>query len=77
MNDESVNQEFNVGQVVRYYFTHGFSYYDILLFLEKQHRHVISYSTLLRRLNQLELHRRKKKTQIIPTLDVPIKEKKK
>ena len=61
MNDESVNQEFNVGQVIRYYFTRGFSYYDLLLFLEKQHRHVISYSTLLRRLNQLGLHQRQKK----------------
>ena len=60
MNDESVNQEFNEGQVIRYYFTRGFSYYEILLFLEKQHRHVISYSTLLRRLNQLGLHRRQK-----------------
>ena len=60
MNDESVNQEFNEGQVIRYYFTRGFSYYEILMFLEKQHRHVISYSTLLRRLNQLGLHRRQK-----------------
>ena len=57
LNGESVNQEFNEGQVIRYYFTRGFSYYEILLFLEKQHRHVISYSMLLRRLNQLGLRR--------------------
>ena len=60
VNDESVSQEFNEGQVISYYFTRGFSFYEILLFLEKQHRHVISYSTLLRCLNQLGLHRRQK-----------------
>ena len=60
MNDESANQEFNKDQAIRYYFTRGFSYHEILLFLEKQHRHVISYSTLLTRLNQLGLHRRQK-----------------
>ena len=60
MNDESVNQELNEDQTIRYYCTRGFSHYEILLFLEKQHRHVISYSTLLRRLNQLGLHRRQK-----------------
>ena len=60
MNDESVNQEFNEDQATRYYFTRGFSYHEILLFLEKQHSHVISYSTLLRLLNQLGLHRRQK-----------------
>ena len=73
INDESVNQEFNEDRAIRYYFTRGFSYHEILLFLEKKHRHVISYSTLLRRLNQLRLHRRQK-MHIIPTLDVPIKE---
>ena len=55
-----MNQEFNEDRAIRYYFTRGFSYHEILLFLEKQHRHVISYSTLLRRLNQLGLHRRQK-----------------
>ena len=60
LNDESVNQEFNEGQAIMYYFTRGFSYHEILVFLEKQHRHVISYSTLLRRLNQLVIHRRQK-----------------
>ena len=66
MNDESVNQEFNEGQVIRYYFTRGFSYYGILLLLEKQHRHVISYSKLLRRLNELGLHRRQKNADHTP-----------
>ena len=37
MNDESVNQEFSEGQAVRSYFTRGFNYHEILLFLEKQH----------------------------------------
>ena len=60
MNDESVNQKFNEDQAIKYYFTRGFSYHEILLFLEKQHRHVISYGTLLRRSNQLGLHRRQK-----------------
>ena len=60
LNDESVNQEFNEDQAIMYYFTRGFSYREILVFLEKQHRHVISYSTLLRLLNQLVIHRRQK-----------------
>ena len=60
MNDESLNQEVNKGQAIKYYFTRGFSYHEILLFLEKQYRHVISYSTLLRRLNQLGIHPRQK-----------------
>ena len=60
MNDESANQEFCEDQAIRYNFTRGCSYHEILLFLEKQHRHVISYNALLRRLNQLGLHRRQK-----------------
>ena len=60
MNDESVKQELNKDQTIRYYFTRGFSCHEVLLFLEKQHRYLISYSTLLGRLNQLGLHRRQK-----------------
>lgn len=58
-NDEIVNQEFNEGQTIKLYFMCDFNYHKTFLFLEK-HRHVMSYSVLLRRLNQLGLHWRKK-----------------
>ena len=57
---ESDNQEGHENFLITYYFSRGFSYKDILLFLEAQHNHVISYRTLLRVLEQYGLYRRGK-----------------
>ena len=51
-------QMFQEEDVIRYYFSCGFDYEEILCFLEKRHKHPISYSTLLRRLKQYGLSRR-------------------
>ena len=52
---ESDNQENHEKFLITYYFFRGFSYKEILLFLEAQYNHVISYRTLLHRLEQYTL----------------------
>ena len=45
---KSDNQESHEKFLIAYYFSCGFSYKEILLFLEAQHNHVIRHRTLLR-----------------------------
>ena len=50
---KSDNQESHEKFLITYYFSRGFSYKEILLFLEAQHNHVISHKTLFRLLNNM------------------------
>ena len=51
-------EEFDEESALCFYFSRGYSYKEILLFLKNRHNHEISYRTLLRRLNNLGLFRR-------------------
>lgn len=55
---ENAEEKFDEEEVLTYYFYCGYSYNEILLFLEKYHNFIISYSTLLRRLRGYGLRRR-------------------
>ena len=57
---EANNQESCEKFLMTYYFSCGFSYKQILLFLDAHHNNVISYRTLLRRLEQYGLYQRGK-----------------
>ena len=63
-DSESEHLEPNVDEesLVKYYFHRGFTYEEILQFLEKHHNHNISYNTLLRRLKQYGLSRKQQLT---------------
>ena len=52
---------------VRYYFNQGFEYSEILKFLQKYHRTIISKSTLLRRLKDYGFSRRTDKNLSLET----------
>ncbi len=54
-------EDFREEDIIRYYFNSGYSYKEIILFLERQHGLKISYRTLIRRLNQFGLRRRHNK----------------
>ncbi len=57
-DDENAAVDFNEEELLRYYFSRGFKYEEIIQFLKKYYNHEISYSTLLRRLKQYGLKRR-------------------
>lgn len=57
-SDSEDEAEFDEKMLLKYYFTRGFSYNEIILFLAKHHNYEISYSTLLRRLKKYGLKRR-------------------
>ena len=62
-DDEEIEDNedvFNEENVIKFYFDRGFTYEEILAFLDKYHNHQISYSTLLRRLKEYNLSRRNK-----------------
>ena len=61
MDGES-DVDFDEESVIKYYFSRGFEYQEILHFLHKNHDHHISYSTLLRRLKQYGISRRNPNT---------------
>ena len=50
--------EFDEEETIKYYFSCGYDYNEILLFLSKHHNCEMSYSTLLRRLKEYGLKRR-------------------
>ena len=61
MSDNSDTPEddyFDEEEIIKYYFSRGFGYNEILLFLEKYHNIQWSYRTLLRRLRSYGLSRR-------------------
>lgn len=49
---------FDEESVIKYYFSRGFGYDEIIHLLKKRHNHQISYSTLLRRMKAYGLSRR-------------------
>ena len=55
-NGDSFDEE----SILRYYYSRGFEYQEILTFLRKQHGLEITYRTLLSRLKMYSLHRRHK-----------------
>lgn len=63
-DSEAENFEANIDEetLIKYYFHKGFTYEEILKFLEKQHNHKISYNTHLRRLKQYQPRRRQEPT---------------
>lgn len=56
--EENEPQEIDEESIITYYFNRGFSYEEMLLFLEKRHYCKMSRSTLLRRLKAYGLSRR-------------------
>ena len=56
--EENEPQEIDEEGIITYYFNRGFSYEEMLLFLEKRHNCKMSRSTLLRRLKSFGLSRR-------------------
>lgn len=57
-DNDSDDDCFDEENLLRYYFQRGFTYKEILLFLQTYHNHTISYNTLLRRFRQYGLRRR-------------------
>ena len=53
---------------IRYYFSQGLEYFEIVKFLQKYHRTIISKSTLLRRLKDYGLSRRNGKNLSLETI---------
>jgi len=51
------NEDQNEESLIRYYFSRGFQYKEIIKILAKNHNYVISSRTLTRRLRQYDLHR--------------------
>ena len=63
-DSEAEHFEANIDEesLIKYYFNKGFTYEEILIFLEKHHNHKISYNTLLRRLKQYQIGRKRQLT---------------
>ena len=58
MWDLTNGELFNEEQAIRYYFTRGYEYKDIVNILHKNHNYKLSYRSLLRRLQQYGLSRK-------------------
>ena len=57
-SESDSTEEFVEEEAIRYYFTRGFEYKDIISILEKHHNFRITYRTLLRRLKQYGLSKK-------------------
>ncbi len=57
-SDATDDERFDEEGLIRYYFSKGMMYNEIIEFLRKYHDYSISYSTLLRRLKQYHLSKR-------------------
>ena len=51
--DSDSEAKFDEESIIKYYFDHGYTYEEIVLLLDEQHNHQISYSTLLRCLKHM------------------------
>ena len=62
-SDSETECNFDEEAIITYYFSGGFEYNEILLFLVKYHNHHISFSRLLRRLRQYGLSTQKQPSE--------------